>query len=244
MNIVITGASSGIGKAVAEFFLKQGHCVYGIARRKHLLEEIRKQHSELPFFYSTCAVENLQGVLKIKKHMDKIKFYPDMIVLGAGIYPDDIHPAYNGKLFKETFDTNVFGAMNFVDVFLPEFLQRGRGHFIALSSIAAFRSSVRGIAYPASKAAISLAFRGLDAQYRKRHVYFSTVYLGAVATSMWEGKKSFLVPTPGSIAKQIYAAIKTQKTTYFMPFLSTALFRMGLWVPDKIYNKITKLLLK
>lgn len=244
MNILITGASSGIGKSLSEYFVKEGSVVFGVARRKELLQEMKNKLPKDKFFFEVCNVENFSEVQKLKNKIEKVGFIPDVIILGAAISINDINPSFNRENFEKTFSVNLFGAMNFVEAFLPDFLKNNKGHFIALSSIAAFRPSYRGVSYPASKSALSLSFRSLDIIYRKKNVYFSNIYLGPVETQMWEGKKSFLVASPEKVAKDIAKIIKTKKSSSFIPFFSTFLFRISRLVPDKIYSFISENIIK
>jgi len=243
MKVLVTGASSGIGKSIAELLARKGNIVCGIGQRSKVSFSLKEEQRK-NLFYKRCNVASSSDVLRLKKKLNKKGFSPDTIILSAGIYPDDIHPQYNSDIFRQTFETNLFGSMNFVEAYLPEFLAKRHGHFITLSSIAAFRPNIRGISYPSSKAALSLAFRGLDMQYRRKNVPFSVVYLGPVETAMWEGKKSFIVAKPQVIAKKVISAMKSRKQVYYLPFLSTLLARASLMIPDKLYVALTQLFLK
>jgi len=239
MKILVTGASSGIGKALSEYLANRGDIVWGIGLQKEKLEEIKKSLKQKNFKYNLCNVRQVSEVLKTKAIMEKSGFFPDVIILAAGISKDDINPL-DFKRYREIFSVNLFGALNFVDTFLPGFIRRGSGQFIALSSIAAFRPNKRGVGYPASKAALSLTFRGLDLKYKEKNIHFSNIYLGPVATSMWEGGKSFLVEKPENAARKIAKVIKTKKNISFIPFLSTFLSRVSLLIPDRIYSSLAE----
>ena len=237
MNILITGASSGIGKSLVEHLTKKGNIVWGIGRRKESFP-IRN------FTYSSRDVQDIRQLKSLKTKMDKSGFHPDVIILAAGIFNNDLSPSFSIEKFKETFNVNLFGGLNVISLFLPEFLRKRSGQFIALSSISAFRPNKNGIAYPSSKSALSLAFRGLDLEYRKKGVCFSNIYLGPVNTSMWEGKKSFLVITPEKAAKLISKTIKTKKSNSYLPFLSTSLFKISRIIPDKLYSYLSENFIK
>ncbi len=239
MNICITGVTSGIGEALTKYLVKEGNVVYGLARRKELLQKMKESFPEGRFFYDVCNVENYSEVLRSKKRMEKSGFFPEVIILGAAIYEDDINPIYNYELYKKIFSINLFGSTNMIEAFLSDFITRKKGHFIVISSISAFRPYINSIAYSATKAAISMTFRGFDLNYRNKNIYFSNVYLGPVDTSMWKGKKSFLVAKPDKIAKNIASVIKTRKSTYFFPFLSTSIFKLTRILPDNIYVFLT-----
>ncbi|MEK6906417.1 MAG: SDR family NAD(P)-dependent oxidoreductase [Nanoarchaeota archaeon] len=243
MKVCITGASLGIGKALTEYFIKKGDFVFGISRKEGNLKKLKVKLGN-NFTYQKCDVRNFDEVLHLKKKMDRLKFHPDVIICCAGIFKNDISPEFNINNYKETFNINLIGTINFIEVFLPDFLKKKNGQFIALSSINAFRPNLKSISYPASKAALSMTFRGFDLVYREKGVYFSNIYLGPVDTSMWDGKKSFLVTDSKVIAKKIYKVTKTQKPVYFMPFFSTFLFRVSWLIPDKLYSYISEKIIK
>lgn len=233
--ICVTGASTGIGYALSKELITQGYTVIGLSRRK-IID---------PFIISyECDVSNISDVQRVFKDLNEKKILPNTIICGAGIYNEDTKPEFNPEKVKETMNVNFYGTMHMVQVFLNDFISKKEGHFIALSSIASFKPSARGISYSASKSAQAMAFRGLDLAYRKLGVAFSTIYLGPVKTNMWEGKESFVVTTPNKIAKNIISILESKKTVLFTPFLSTTLARIGLLIPDSLYAKLSTYLFK
>lgn len=246
MNILITGASSGIGKALVVYFVAHGHFVWGMARRGEELKQLQHTlfHEKGIFKWSTGNVCEQEDIVRMQSDMRDASFFPEAIYLAAGVFPNDIAPRFNFELFAETMETNIGGALRIVDAFLDECLQRGTGHFIALSSTAAFRPNRQGIGYPASKAALALAFRGLQLAYRNRNICYSIVYLGPVNSSMWKGGKSFLVADEQMIARKLAAIAQTRRGIYYLPFFSTSLFRISRWIPDRWYVALTEWILK
>ncbi len=240
MNICITGASSGIGREIVLQLIQQNHRVWGIAQEKNSLADLKNELRSQNFFYSALDVSLQSTAQSIYEEMQKNNFIPDICILAAGAFLDDIHPQLDYKKLREAVEINFYGVMNFVDIFLPLFLARNSGQFIAIASTAALKPSLRGIGYPASKAALGIAFRGLDLAYRKQGITFSTIYLGPVATRMWNAKKTFIVGDPKHIASRIIDATKTKRSVYYMPFISTFLARISS-LPDAWYIKLTEL---
>ena len=239
MKIFISGMSTGIGKALVKKFIREGNEVWGIARREKLLTEFARELDSKDFFWSGCDVTDKTGLYNLKKEMEEKNFFPDVVISCAAIFDSDIEPVYSRAIFDKTMEINFSGAINLVDLFLPEMVKRKNGHFIALSSISAFRPSIRRIAYSASKAALGISFRGFNLAYNKQGVVFSTLYLGPVATDMWQEKKSFLVTTADNIAGLISKVIKTRKAVYYLPFIPTAIFRLTSIFSDELYSKLT-----
>lgn len=245
MNIFITGVSSGVGRALAGQLIREGHSVWGVARRRELLEGLQTEVASDNFFFSVCDVANYDDVRRACAHMSQNHFFPDVVVLNAALFETDMAPHFSSKAFERVMQTNVFGALAWVDAFIEEFFRRGHGQFIAISSIAAFRPDPLRIAYPASKAALAMAFRGLRARYQTSKICFTTIFFGPLATPMSvhvrrdeSGRimgKSFLVGSPEDAACTIIRAMKEKKTRYFFPFWGTILFRATRFLPDRAF---------
>ena len=239
MKILITGASSGIGRELAKQLVKDGHAVWGVARRENLLNDLKKELGDL-FFYTAGDVSMENEALKIAEEMKRNNFSPDIVFLAAGVYLDRINKEFDYEIFRKTIDINLYGSLNFVQAFLPAFLERGAGQFIALSSVAALKPTFRSISYPPSKAALGIAFRGFDLIYRNKNIIFSTIYLGPVATEIWNARKSFIVASKKYTASAIKKVMRTNKSVYYIPFWSTLISRSG-FLPDSWYAALIKL---
>ncbi|MEW6610910.1 MAG: SDR family oxidoreductase [Patescibacteria group bacterium] len=244
MNILVTGASSGIGRALVVQLVTAGHEVIGIARREQELNALQRELHSPKFITRACDVANQEKVEQFIHDLAARQWLPDTAVLGAGIFPDDIHPAFNLEQFRTIVEINLYGVLNFINALLPYYVQLHKGHFIALGSMAMYRGSMRGAGYPASKAALLTAMKSLALRYRSEHIQFSTIIFGPIATAMWEGKKSFLTPTPTHAARYIVTRIKAPKELSYFPLLSTTLYRMSLMIPDGLFVSLSEKLLK
>ena len=176
--------------------------------------------------------------------MRESSFFPDVVIFNAGVLMNDMSIDHREKIFEQTFAVNFHSVMFFADIFLKFFLERGNGHFIALNTTSALRSNRRSISYSASKAALSMAFKGLSEWYRDRQIYFSTIYLGPIDTSMWEGRRNFLVGKKEGVSKHIETIIRTKKPSSYYPRLSTTLFRLACFIPDSIFFRLTRGIMK
>lgn len=230
MNIVVVGASGGIGTALVHQLESSDHRLFTVSRRSAL-------------FDARCDITDPSAVRSTFERIVKDGFEPECVIIASGVFEDDLVPAYNRALLDKNLAVNFFGALNVIDAALPYFLSAGRGHVIALSSIAALRPNKRGVGYPASKAALTSAMRGFDLAFRPKGVAFSVVHVGPTRTAMWEGGTSFLVASPERIARRIAALVSSRKATLYTPFLSTTLARLALLVPDRLYMTLRKILL-
>lgn len=251
MKIFITGASEGIGRALAKQLVAEGHTVWGVARREELLKGLQHELGNEKFLFSVCDVSNEVMVDATITAMEKCSFIPDMVILNAVAFPEDTEPHYNHLLLVRTYGINVFGALIWVEKFIEKFSRRGRGTFVAISSSSAFRPDPKSVSLPSSKAALSMAFRSLRLRYAREKIKFNLVYLGPVATSLvprWlspSGKpRYFFVLNPDQAVKGILRVIYGRGGNYWFPRFTMLLFRVSLILPDRLFVFLTRQLKK
>lgn len=208
-----------------------------MARRKNFLEDLSQELKSDQFNFRCCDISDQKELLKALDEMENQNFNPDVIILNAGILMNEQTPIYDTDIFSKTMETNFHSPMLLVTIFLEKFLKRGHGHFIAMNSTSALRPNQKSLSYSASKSALALSFRKLHETFQLKNIPFSTVYLGPVDTSMWDGRKSFLVPKPEKVALHIEKIIKSKKEISYYPPLSTTLFRLGNYLPDIFFIK-------
>ncbi|MBI2064702.1 MAG: SDR family oxidoreductase [Candidatus Yanofskybacteria bacterium] len=246
MKIFISGISSGIGKALAIRLIKRGHEVWGLARRKELLHSLKEKIGSDNLHISVCDVQDIDTSKKIIQDMRANEFIPDIVVLCAGVRSEDAHPL-SGLSFEKVqlmSRVNIEGGLFWVAEFMPDFMRRHSGIFIGISSTAAYRPSKNHVTYGATKAALSMAFRGLRLNYPSSGVRFSTIHFGPVATEMWEGKENFLTPSAEKAAIFIESVFKKKSGSYFFPAPTTMFMRLSLILPDSFFSLLAHLLKK
>src|SRR3989338_3379426 len=175
LKILITGASSCIGRELVKQLVGGGHGVWGIARRGEELQKLAAELTSGNFFYSICDVSRAEEIKKTVMEMRNKNFLPDAVVLNAAVFKEDARPDFSEAVFEEVFKTNVFGATAFVEEFIPDFLKRRSGQFIAISSTSAFRPESSRVSYSSSKSALSMAFRGLALRYKSENIFFKII---------------------------------------------------------------------
>lgn len=226
MKILITGVSKGLGKSLAEEFISKGNYVWGVARRE----------LENPgFFYSRCDVSNVDEIKVTVSEMLKQNFIPDIIILNAGYSVDDISDKFDYPKFKENFDVNLFGNINLINAFLPFYLERKKGIFVAISSLSAYKENHKNrIGYSASKLALSKSFENLRLQYYSSGVKFVVCNAGRMQSG-----KSFIGITYKDAAKLLTNKLIKEKTPDVINFppLQYFLTKILRLIPDKIFHK-------
>lgn len=234
----VTGVSSGIGRGMVRELVRRGHRVWGIARREDHLLELQKTLDSDCFSFSVCDLEQDEQVRSTAARMEESGFRPDVVILNAGINPERLGSPFTSDGFEEVVRVNLFGAMRWVDVFVPNFRERGTGHFVAISSLAAFRGDARWIAYCASKAALTRAFEALRGRYSREGITFTTIHLGAVDTGMGSGSSSWFRLTSEQAVYRILAAVDRRALSVTMPRVLRLILEAMRILPDAIFSRI------
>jgi short-subunit dehydrogenase len=235
MKIFVTGVSSGIGRELAKQLVAAGHEVWGMARNQETLESLKHELNG-KLRVSVCDLQDIASCRQLASQMRAENFLPDACILNAGVYLPDLDGGLKLGELEKTFHTNFFGVMFWIGEFLPDYLKRRAGKFLAISSTSAYRPGYHTVGYPASKAALSMAMRGLRLNYADSGVGFTTVHFGPINTHMWEGKRSFLVPEATAAAAFAVRTLNKQSGSYYFPFLSTTLFRLIRFLPDRAFT--------
>ncbi len=244
MNVFITGISSGIGKSLAIKLVEQKHKVWGIARNEQALKLLEVKLGSNNLFITQCDLANIEDMKRVALEMKSKNFLPDVVILNAAVNIPD-NKSFNLDNYRKSIDVNLYGAMFWVEQYMNDFLKRGSGQFIAISSTSAFRKGSGGISYSASKAALSLSFRRLRTQFMETGLKFSTVYFGPINTKSWDGPKPKLfVPTEDRASEFVIKLLNKKSGEYYFPFFTTFLARLSLLFPDSFIYYCSKYLIK
>ncbi len=216
MDICVTGASKGLGFALTAEFLRSGHRVWAVAHTIESLLDLEKK-SGGTLFVSCVDISFDQSVQEWSAAIRDRGFKPEIIVLNASVQTDDLSDdGFDGAKAARNIEVNLIGTLRCVSAFLPSMLAMKRGSLVAISSTASLRPSVRSAGYGASKAGLEMAFRALRAKHAASGVRFASVILGPIATEMWEGKRSPLVPPPQSFDSR-FPAVRVCISRGFRP---------------------------
>lgn len=243
MRVCVIGASQGLGRVLCERLLEGGHEVWGVARRGEQLRTL-KPSARHAFRWTQADITAGEDRVRIKTEMDAAGFVPDCVVVNAGIQIDDMEESYDHVKGAKVLETNLTGALGCVECFLPPMLARKKGSIVAIASTAAFRPSSRSASYAASKAGLAMAFRAFRLRYANTGIRFAVVYLGPMATQMWEGRRSPLVASVDAAAARIASFLSSNASVLHYPFFSTLLLRLSLVCSDRFFSAATRRLLK
>lgn len=190
MNIVITGGSKGMGKAVAERFLSVKNNIFICARNHEELENTAKYLGDKygqEVKYLATDLSDKENVLRFAEWVLRQTKAIDVLVNNAGYFiPGSIHNEEEGTL-KKMIDINLFSAYHLTRALLPAMIKNKSGHIFNMSSIAALSAYKNGGSYSISKYALMGFSKNLREEMKPFNVKVTTVYPGAVYTSSWEG---------------------------------------------------------
>ena len=151
-KIWITGASSGIGKATAIKFAKEGWQVAASARRENLLEDLNKNYQNIHSF--PLDVINSDRVKEVFNDISKKMGEIDLCIFSTGTYEPKLEKEINEKQIRDVMEVNFFGTLNCIKAVEKYFKNKKRGHISIVSSVSGYRGLPNSTGYGASKAAL------------------------------------------------------------------------------------------
>jgi len=237
---VITGASSGIGWALAKALAAEGCAVGLIARREKLLKslaaEIAAAGGKTAYAVGDTGNRESLGaaIAAIRTALGPI----DLAIANAGVGKATRLDPVNVADVENMFRVNVLGVVNTFAAVMPEMLARRTGQLVAISSLAGYRGLPGESAYCASKAAVNTYMDGLRIHLRGTGVSATTICPGFVITPMTADFK-FHMPglmTAERAASKIVRAIKARKKVANFPRRLHLLTVLSRWVPDSWVN--------
>ena len=216
-NIWITGASSGIGKALSIKFANEGWQVAASARRENLLQDLNKNNSNIYSFPLDVKDEN-----KCNKVFQNIieKFQTiDVCVFCTGIHDPESEKKLNSKKIREIMETNFFGTVNCIMAVNDHLREKKNGHISIVSSVAGYRGLPAASGYCASKAALTSLAESLFFDFKRYNVRVSLISPGFIKTPLTE-KNKFQMPmikSPEYAAEKIFIGL-TKKNAFEIHF--------------------------
>jgi len=243
-TVMITGASSGIGKGLALQIAARGGRLGLIARREEVLQEIvaeikAKNGTAIAVGADVCDAAAVQTAAdRIRSELGPI----DIMIANAGIGVTDHAANLDPNKVTEVMSINVLGAVNSAAAVLHEMVERGSGQLVAISSLAGYRGLAKSAAYCASKAALSSFFESLRIDLRRSGVTVTVIYPGFIKTPLTAGrhaKMPFLMELDDGVQK-ILTAIEKGKRSYAFPWQLATVVRAGLIMPASMYDWIAE----
>jgi short-subunit dehydrogenase len=212
MNIVITGASKGIGKAIAEKFGKNGFSVFICARSEDELaataRELAASHPSISLQYKICDVSVKKDLRSFADWVLSKSSHVEVLVNNAGSFvPGHVHEEEDGVI-EHLMETNLYSAYYLSRYLLPSMMQRKSGHIFNICSIASLKAYKYGGSYSITKYAMAGLSANLRDELMQYGIKVTSVFPGAVYTASWDasGVSPERIMTAADIADMIFAA--------------------------------------
>lgn len=208
MNILIIGATSGIGKSLYSHYVADGCNVVIMGRRKNLLEEISSGNpsTTLPLSVDISDCKAFErGFKEVIERFQQI----DLAIICASI--GDLNPSLEISQELDTLATNIVGWTNVIDTLYNYFEEQGQGHIVSITSIGGMQPTPLAPSYSASKAFQINYTKSLQAKAKKSQLCITEIRPGLVNTRMAKGEGLFWVMPVETVLKQIIRAIEKKR---------------------------------
>ena len=237
MNIIIIGATSGIGKALFLNYAQHDHKIGIVGRRTHLLEELCQQY---PINTKVVTVD----ITKLKESGMAINIIHeafcqiDLAIVCAGT--GELNPSLDYSIELPAIETNVIGWTFVVDTLYRLFEHQGKGHIVVITSVGGLRGEPIAPAYSATKA---YQINYMEALRKKAfnsgsHIIITDIRPGLVDTAMAKGEGLFWVMPVDKVASQIIAAIRKKKSKVYVTKRWRFLAFISRNLPFTIYKRM------
>jgi short-subunit dehydrogenase len=239
-NALVTGASSGIGRAVAKAIAARGTRVFVAARRVEMLESLVAEIAAAGGRAEALAMD----VADADAHHDAVRALDaraplDLVVANAGVSGTSSGASIDWRVVRRCLDVNLTGAAATICGALPGMVARNRGHVSAVSSLAGWRGLPGSAAYSASKAGIIAFLESLRVDLEGTGVAVTAICPGFVKTEMTAKMKNlpFLMDAERA-AEIIVGSLVTRDWMCAFPTPTALGMRALTWVPSSLYHAL------
>lgn len=213
MNVVITGAGKGMGKAMAEKFASEGSSLFICARNEKELSETAKELEakyDCKVFYHQADLSEKKAAQEFGNWVLQQTKHIDVLINNAGQFiPGSIYNEEDG-LLEKMININLYAAYNVTRALLPNMMDKKEGHIFNICSIAALKAYDNGGSYSISKFALMGFSKNLREELMPYNIKVTAVYPGAVYTSSWyeSGVSESRIMEASDIANVVFACSK------------------------------------
>jgi short-subunit dehydrogenase len=189
MKVVITGASRGLGLAMAEAFAKDGHDLYLTSRNEvnlyHALATLQSRFPDRIIKAKAFDISSKTGTLEFGQWILGLAVETDILINNAGTFePGRVIDEPEGQMEK-MMNTNFLSAYHITRMLLPSMMERKSGHIFNMSSIAGLQAYPNGGSYSVSKFALTGFSKNLREELKPYSIKVTCIYPGAVYTDSW-----------------------------------------------------------
>jgi len=237
--VFLTGASSGLGEALARHYAKQGATLGLVARRQSELDRVAAALAPATVATYAADVRDADAMSAAGRDFVARHGVPDIVVANAGVSRGTLADhAEDLSAFRDVFDTNVLGIVHTFHPFIAPMRSAKHGTLVGIASVAGFRGLPGAAAYSASKSATITLLESLRVELRGSGVSVVTIAPGYVATPMTE-RNPYRMPflmRPDRAAASMARAIARRKRFHVMPWPMALVGRVLRMLPRPLYD--------
>jgi decaprenylphospho-beta-D-erythro-pentofuranosid-2-ulose 2-reductase len=239
-TVLILGATSDIGIALAKKFASEKYNIQLAARKPELLEPVK---SDIRIRYGVSCDSFSFDALQFSTHglfFETLSPMPDVTVTVFGVMDEEDDAFDNWQLTQRMIDTNYTGAVSILNIAARNYNERKKGAIIGISSVAGDRGRASKLIYGSSKAAFNAYLAGLRNKYFKSGVHVLTVKPGFVYTRMTENMQlpKLLTSTPDEVAAIVYAGFAKKKNVVYVKWFWRYIMLIIKNIPEFQFKKM------
>lgn len=239
--VLILGARSDIGLAVAHRFAQAGHPIQLAARNAGTLEADR---ADIALRYNVPVTSHHFNALAAETHsgfVDGLPSLPDIAVCAVGLLGNQAESERDVAAAVLVMRTNFEGPASIMGELANRFEARGSGTLVGISSVAGERGRASNYVYGSAKAGFTAFLSGLRNRLARKGVHVVTVLPGYVATKMTEGMKlpGWLTASPQQVAVTIMRAVINRREVVYLPIIWQIIMLVIRLIPELTFKKMT-----
>ncbi|MGN6230624.1 MAG: SDR family oxidoreductase [Trinickia sp.] len=242
LKVFITGASSGIGLALAEHYARQGASLGLVARRLDALSELARRFPQVSVSIYSADVRDEAAIAQAASQFIGAHGVPDVVIANAGISKGVATGHGDLATFREVMDVNYFGMAATFEPFAKRMEEARHGTLVGIASVAGVRGLPGSAAYSASKAAALAYLESLRVEMRPFGVAVVTIAPGYIRTPMTAHNpypmpflmdaERFAEKAAGAIARKVRFAV----FPWPMRIVATLLGCLPRWLYDRLFE--------
>lgn len=243
----ISGASTGIGRAVALEAASRGYRLALTARRAELLEKLKQEAIasgalETDILVVPGDVTDINSMQRVSQSISESLGTVDILLANAGGHIPSEGSRFDVAEYRSLFELNFFGVLNCIAAVLPQMEARGKGLVAGVSSVAGYRALPTAAAYGATKSALTYFLESLRFDVEKRGISVTVVSPGFVRTPLTD-KNDFPMPClvePEYAARVIMDGLEKKSLEIHFPKRFTYFLKFLRLLPQGLYHQLLR----